>query len=77
MLLGVFYIGNAHNAERTMREIKKMKSENRELKARHIAAESELKVRGSKSAMEAEMAKKGLKQQDEVPERIIIQKDNK
>lgn len=79
-LLIVFYIANSYYAERTIRNIDKVKKEIRENRAEFISVRSEMMFRSNQSQIAKAVVPLELKEATEPPKKIIVNqspKDNK
>lgn len=76
-VLILFYIGNSYYAERTIREINKVKSEVKEKHAEFISTSSELSFRTIQSEVAKAIAPMEIKESTEPQKKIIVAQDKK
>jgi len=73
-LLALTYIGNAHYAERTLRESEKLKKNLKELRSAHITAKFDLMFKSRQSEVAKAVEEMGLKESITPPQKISIKK---
>lgn len=70
--LGIFYIGNTHKVERTIRTINELQAEVEDLRADYITAKSELMYASKQSEVARKVAPLGLKESLTPPYKIVV-----
>ncbi|HHZ64208.1 MAG TPA: hypothetical protein EYN51_01700 [Flavobacteriales bacterium] len=73
-LLVLSYIGNAHYAEKTLRESEKLKKNLKELRSAHITAKFDLMFKSRQSEVAKAVEDMGLKESTTPPKKISIAK---
>ncbi|MCX7637736.1 MAG: FtsL-like putative cell division protein [Cyclobacteriaceae bacterium] len=73
--LGIFYIGNTHKVERTIREINELQAEVEDLRADYITAKSELMYASKQSEVARKVAPLGLKESLVPPFKIVLKEE--
>lgn len=71
-VIGVFYIGNGHHAERNIREITTLQREVEDLRADYTTLKAEYMFGSKQSEVAKKIAPKGLKESLTPPEKIEI-----
>ena len=71
-MLILFYIGNSYYAERTVREINKVKNDLKEKRAEFISTSSELMFRTKQSEVAKAIAPMEIKESTEPQKKIIV-----
>ena len=71
--IGIFYIGNNHWAEKTIRKIDKMQVEVEELRADYTSLKADYMFASKQSEVAKKINKKGLKESSAPPNKIIIE----
>ena len=71
-LLGIVYIANAYNAEKTIIEISKTKKEIEELRFEYITTKSDLMFHSKQSEVADKLKNSGIKESLVPPEKLII-----
>ena len=74
LVLGVFYIFNAHRTDRKLREIQSMKIESQDLHDKYMQLKQEVMYKSTASQLDKILKEKGLSRQDKPP--ILIPKGN-
>lgn len=74
-ILAVIYITNSYYAERTIRNIEKIKNELKELRTEHISVKSEIMFRSKQSEIAVKLIQFGIKESVVPPVKIFIPKD--
>ncbi|GAB2540777.1 FtsL-like putative cell division protein [Rufibacter soli] len=76
-LMGItlFYIGNTHYADRTLRRIDKTKSETEDLRADYTTLKSEYMEASKQSEVARNVAASGLVESSTPPIQVVIRKD--
>ncbi|PCH92074.1 MAG: hypothetical protein COB85_08560 [Bacteroidetes bacterium] len=75
-LLVLSYIGNAHYAEKTLRESEKLKRNLKELRSAYITAKFDLMFKSRQSEIARAVENMGLKESITPPRKISIIKDD-
>mgnify|MGYP000880625793 FL=1 len=75
-LLGVFYIANSYNAEKTIIEISKTKKELEELRYEFISTKSKLMFASKQSEIAYKLANSKVKESTVPPIKIVSKKDS-
>lgn len=73
-LLAIFYIGNNHWAEKTIRKIDKIQAEVEELRADYTSLKSDYMFASKQSEVARKVKKEGLKESSVPPNKIIVKK---
>jgi hypothetical protein len=73
--LGIFYIGNTHRVETTIREINELQAEVEDLRADYITAKSELMFASKQSEVARKVAPLGLKESLTPPFKIVMERE--
>jgi hypothetical protein len=68
----IFYIGNTHYAERTVRQIDKVKTEVEDLRADYTTLKAELMFASKQSEVAKKAASLGIEESSQPPYKIII-----
>ena len=76
-LIAVLYIANSYYAEKTIRDINKVKSEVKDLRAEYIYTKSELMFSSRQSEVAAMVAGQEIKESTVPPQTIIVTKSKK
>lgn len=76
-LMAVLYIANSYYAENTIRDINKIKSEVKDLRAEYIYTKSELMFSSRQSEVAAMVAEQQIKESTVPPQTIIVTKTKK
>ena len=71
----IFYIGNTHYAERTIRQIDKMKTEVDDLRADYTTLKADLMFSSKQSEVAKKVKEYGLEESSVPPSKIIIPKE--
>lgn len=72
--IGIFYIGNNHWAEKTIRKIDKMRIEVEELRADYTSLKADYMFASKQSEVARKVKKIGLKESSTPPNKIVIDK---
>ncbi|MCG8309007.1 MAG: hypothetical protein MI975_16545 [Cytophagales bacterium] len=72
--IGIFYIGNNHWAEKTIRKIDKTRIEVEELRADYTSLKADYMFASKQSEVARKVKKRGLKESDTPPNKIVITK---
>ena len=75
-LLIIIYIGNNHNAEKTVRETDKITKDLKELRAEYITTKFELMFKSRQSEIAKVVIDGGLKEPIRPPVKIALKKNN-
>tara|TARA_R110002049_G_scaffold200299_1_gene370960 strand:- start:1104 stop:1505 length:402 start_codon:yes stop_codon:yes gene_type:complete len=75
--LGICYIANGYNAEKTIRELYKTGNEIKELRSEYITTKSELMYLSKQSQVAKATERIGLQELTEPPKKIIVEDDDK
>jgi len=75
--LGICYIANGYNAEKTIRELYKTGNEIKELRSEYITTKSELMYLSKQSQVAKATEMIGLQELTEPPKKIIVKDDDK
>lgn len=70
----IFYIGNNHFAEKTIRKIEQLEIEVEELRADYTSLKANYMFSSKQSEVAKKVNKIGLKENDTPPEKIVIKK---
>ncbi|MCC5920162.1 MAG: hypothetical protein LAT68_08005 [Cyclobacteriaceae bacterium] len=73
-LLLIFYIGNSHYAEKTIRKIDHLKTEVEDLRADYTTLKSDYMFAGKQSEVAKRMAPKGIYESLRPPQKVVIRK---
>ena len=73
-VIAIFYIGNTHYADRSIRRMDKTKVEVDELRADYTTLKSNYMLRSTQSEVAKEVAKMGLYESSVPPYKVIIKK---
>ncbi|MGV3540987.1 MAG: FtsL-like putative cell division protein [Rufibacter sp.] len=71
----LFYIGNTHFAERTLRQIDKVKAETEDLRADYTTLKSDYMEASKQSEVARNVAPYGLVESSSPPVQVVIKKD--
>lgn len=74
MMLGLFYIGNTHYAEKTVRKISRLRVEVEDLRADYTTMKSDLMFASKQSELARKVKSLGLKESLDPPNKIIVKK---
>jgi len=74
MALGLFYIGNTHYAEKTVRKISHMQTEVEDLRADYTTMKSDLMFASKQSEVAKKIKPYGLEESLEPPHKIVVKK---
>ncbi|MDO1445807.1 FtsL-like putative cell division protein [Rhodocytophaga aerolata] len=72
--MGIFYIGNIHYADKTVRALDKLKLEVDDLRAEFITLRASFEYEGKQSEVARKVAPMGLSESSEPPYKIIVRK---
>jgi phage shock protein A len=72
-VLGIFYIGNSHYADKTIRKIDKLEQEVEDLRADYTTLKSEYMFASKQSEVAKRVKKLGLVESQEPPFKIVIE----
>ena len=75
MVVVLFYIGNTHYAERTLREIDRTKRETEDLRADYTTLKSDYMEASKQSEVARNVAASGLVESSSPPIQVVIRKD--
>lgn len=73
MVLGLFYIGNTHYAEKTVRKINNMQAEVEDLRADYTTMKSDLMFASKQSEVAKKVKAFGLEESLEPPTKIVVE----
>ena len=73
MALGLFYIGNTHYAEKTVRKINNMQAEVEDLRADYTTMKSDLMFASKQSEVAKKVKPFGLEESLEPPHKIVVE----
>jgi hypothetical protein len=73
MALGLFYIGNTHYAEKTVRKINNMQAEVEDLRADYTTMKSDLMFASKQSEVAKKVKAFGLEESLEPPTKIVVE----
>lgn len=76
VLLGLFYIGNRHIAEKNIREIERLNSQIKDLKTEYLNAKAELMYLNKLSEVSKRAEMIGLKETVEPPIKLVVKPEN-
>lgn len=74
MLLGLFYIGNTHHAEKTVRKINNIQAEVGDLRADYTTLKSDLMFASKQSEVARMVKAYGLKESITPPHKVLIER---
>ncbi|HEY8511171.1 MAG TPA: FtsL-like putative cell division protein [Cyclobacteriaceae bacterium] len=74
MVLGIFYISNTHYAEKTIRQINRLRVEVEDLRADYTTRKADLMLAGKQSEVAKKVKPLGLKESLEPPFKIVVRK---
>lgn len=74
MCLGIFYIGNTHYAEKTIRRISQIRAEVEDLRADYTTRKADLMFAGKQSEVARKVKPLGLKESLDPPFKIVVRK---
>lgn len=74
MALGLFYIGNTHYAEKTVRKINHVQAEVEDLRADYTTMKSDLMFASKQSEVAKKVKAIGLEESLEPPHKIVVEK---
>jgi len=74
MALGLFYIGNTHYAEKTVRKINHVQAEVEDLRADYTTMKSDLMFASKQSEVARKVKPFGLEESLEPPHKIVVEK---
>jgi len=72
--LAIFYIGNSHYADKTIRKIDKLQQEVEDLRADYTTLKSEYMFASKQSEVAKQVKKLGLVESQEPPFKIVVEK---
>ena len=75
MMVVLFYIGNTHYAERTIRKIDKVKKENEDLRADYTTLKSDYMEASKQSEVARNVLPLGLEESKTPPYQILVKED--
>jgi len=70
----IFYIGNSHNAERTIRKIDKLKTEVSDLRADYTTLKADLMIKSKQSEVAKQVEGLQLEESIQPPFKIVLKK---
>lgn len=73
-LIGIFYIGNNHWAEKTIRKIDKIQMEVEELRADYTSLKADYMFASKQSEVARKVKNAGLKESSTPPNKIVLKK---
>jgi Bacteriodetes cell division protein (FtsL-like) len=73
MVLGLFYIGNTHYAEKTVRKINNVQAEVEDLRADYTTMKSDLMFASKQSEVAKKVKEFGLQESLEPPHKIVVE----
>jgi hypothetical protein len=73
MVLGLFYIGNTHYAEKTVREINNMQAEVEDLRADYTTMKANLMFSSKQSEVAAKVKSFGLEESLTPPFKVVVE----
>lgn len=73
-LVGIFYIGNSHYADKTIRKITKLDQEVQDLRADYTTMKADYMYASKQSEVAARVKKLGLVESDTPPYKIVVEK---
>jgi hypothetical protein len=74
MVLGLFYIGNTHHAEKTVRKINNIQAEVEDLRADYTTLKSDLMFSSKQSEVAKKVKAYGLKESLTPPYKVVVEK---
>lgn len=74
MFLCLFYIGNTHYAEKTVRKISHVQAEVEDLRADYTTMKSDLMYASKQSEVARKVSQFGLEESHEPPHKIVVEK---
>lgn len=74
MFLCLFYIGNTHYAEKTVRKINQIQAEVEDLRADYTTMKSDMMYASKQSEVARKVSEFGLKESLEPPHKIVVEK---
>lgn len=74
MVLGLFYIGNTHHAEKTVRKINNIQAEVEDLRADYTTLKSDLMFASKQSELAKKVKAYGLKESVTPPHKVVVEK---
>lgn len=74
MAIGLFYIGNTHYAEKTVRKINHVQAEVEDLRADYTTMKSDLMFASKQSEVARKVKAFGLEESLEPPHKIVVEK---
>lgn len=74
MILGLFYIGNTHHAEKTVRKINNIQAEVEDLRADYTTLKSDLMFSSKQSEVAKRVKAYGLKESLTPPHKVVVKK---
>jgi hypothetical protein len=74
MVLGLFYIGNTHYAEKTVRKINNVQAEVEDLRADYTTMKSDLMFASKQSEVAKKVKEFGLEESLEPPFKVVVEK---
>lgn len=74
MVLGLFYIGNTHHAEKTVRKINNIQAEVEDLRADYTTLKSDLMFSSKQSEVARKVKAYGLQESFKPPHKIVVEK---
>lgn len=72
-MIGIFYIGNSHYAEKNIRKIDKLKNEVEDLRADYTTLKADYMYASKQSEVAKNVKKLGIKESLQPPEKIVIE----
>jgi hypothetical protein len=74
MILGLFYIGNTHHAEKTVRKINNIQAEVEDLRADYTTLKSDLMFSSKQSEVARKVKAYGLLESFKPPHKVVVEK---
>ena len=74
LILGLFYIGNTHHAEKTVRKINNIQAEVEDLRADYTTLKSDLMFSSKQSEVARKVKPYGLKESFKPPHKVVVGK---
>lgn len=74
MILGLFYIGNTHHAEKTVRKINNIQAEVEDLRADYTTLKSDLMFSSKQSEVARKVKAYGLTESFKPPHKVVVEK---
>lgn len=74
MILGLFYIGNTHHGEKTVRKINNIQAEVEDLRADYTTLKSDLMFSSKQSELAKKVKAYGLKESLTPPFKVVVEK---